>query len=165
LDYPKAGLVRALLGHFDTDNRRAEHALRVMAWAEEILKSEPGDREIVLAVALLHDVGIKEAEALHGTSSARLQEKYGPDIAGRLLEEIGFPQGKIEAVRKIVGKHHTRRGVDSPEFRILWDSDLLVNTADSHNMDREKFAAKIDDVFETETGRRLARREFGVARG
>jgi HD superfamily phosphodiesterase len=165
LDYCKARIVRALLAHFDTDDRRIEHALRVMAWAEEILKSEPGDREIVLAVALLHDVGITEAEARHGTSSARLQEKYGPDIAGRLLEDIGFPQEKIEAVRRIVAKHHTRHGIDSHEFRILWDSDLLVNTADSPNLDREKFAAKIDDLFETETGRELARREFGVVRG
>jgi HD superfamily phosphodiesterase len=165
LDYPKAKLVRALVAHFDTDDRRVEHALRVMAWAEEIMRSEQADREIVLAVALLHDVGITEAVARHGTSPGRLQEKYGRDIAAALLAGIGFPPEKIPAVREIVSKHHTRHGVDSPEFRILWDSDLLVNTADSPNLDRAKLAAKIDGLFETEAGRELAKREFGVVGG
>ena len=151
MEYLKARLARGLLAHFEGDDRRIEHALRVMAWAEKLLESEPGDREIVLAVALLHDVGIKEAEARHGTSSARLQEKYGPEIARRILESIGFPAKKVEAICEIVGKHHTKGGVDSPEFRILWDADLLVNTADSPGLDRAKIA---DGVFATEAGRK-----------
>lgn len=165
MDYLKAKLVRALLAHFDTDNRRIEHALRVMAWAEEILRCEPADREIVLAVALLHDVGITEAMKRHGVSSGRLQEKYGPDIAAEMLVAIGFPAEKIDAVRKIISKHHTRHGVDNAEFRVLWDSDLLVNTADTPSLDLRKLAPKIDGLFETEAGRRLAKREFGVVSG
>ena len=160
MDYVKAKLVRELVAHFEGDDGRVEHALRVLAWTEKLLESEPGDREIALAVALLHDVGIKEAEARHGTSSAALQEEYGPAIAKRMLEIIGFPSEKIEAACEIVGKHHQRGGVDSDNFRILWDSDLLVNTADSPNLEPAKMASKIDDIFATATGRELARKEF-----
>lgn len=160
MEYVKARLVRALLAHFEQDDRRVEHALRVMAWTEEILKSETADRDIALAAALLHDVGIKEAEARHGTSSARLQEKYGPDIARELLQHIDFPSDKTDAVCAIVGRHHTRRGVDSPEFRILWDADLLVNTADAGNIDRKKMAARVDSLFTTDRGRELAKKLF-----
>ena len=160
MQHMKAKLVRALLAHFSEDDRRVEHALRVMGWTEELLKSEQADREIVLAVALLHDVGIKEAEARQGTSSARLQEKYGPEVARRLLQDAGFPADKIDAVCAIVGKHHTRRGIDSPEFRVLWDADLLVNTMDADNIDRGKMAARLDTVFATDTGRALARELF-----
>ncbi|MDO8684498.1 MAG: HD domain-containing protein [Armatimonadota bacterium] len=164
MEYLKAKLIRALVDHFENDDRRIEHALRVLAWTEKLLESEPADREIAPAVAVLHDVGIKEAEAKHGTSSARLQEEYGPSIAKRILANIGFPGDKIEAVCAIVGKHHTKNGVDSPDFRILWDADLLVNTADSPQLDMEKMAGKIDNIFATETGRILARREFAKAR-
>ena len=62
---------------------------------------------------------------------------------------------------KIVGNHHTSGAVDSPEFRIIWDADALVNFAGA-------FASKSDEQIEailknhmvTEPGFRMACKLF-----
>lgn len=90
MEHLKTKLIKALIRHFGEDDRRIEHALSVTMWAERILEAEGGDREIVLAVGLLHDVGIKEAEERHGYNNGRLQEQYGPPIVRKIMEDIGL---------------------------------------------------------------------------
>lgn len=157
MQYLRVKLLKSLISHFGEDDRRIDHALRVTAWAEKIRETEPGDDEIVLAVGMLHDVGITEAEKRDGVSTGKLQEKYGPEIARGILNNIGFPPQKIEEVCAIVGKHHTPNGVDSPNFRILWDADMLVNIPeDMPDVKGEKLASIVEKSFRTGTGRTLA---------
>lgn len=47
---------------FGDDQARVDHARAVLAYADQILAVEHGDRLIVRAAAILHDVGIQEAE-------------------------------------------------------------------------------------------------------
>ncbi len=158
MEFLKAKLVKALIAHFGEDDRRIEHALDVTKWAERILEGEGGDRDVALAVGLLHDVGIKTAEGLHGHNTGKMQEEYGPPIVRRILEEIGLPENKIAEACAIVGKHHTPAGVPGPNFPILWDADLIVNLADEMPYaPREKLESVFERSFETETGKRLAR--------
>jgi hypothetical protein len=152
-------LIKALIAHFGEDDRRIEHALDVTKWAERILEAEGGDEDVVLAVGLLHDVGIKTAEELHGHNTGKMQEEYGPPIVRRILEEIGFPESKIAEACAIVAKHHTPEGVPGPNFPILWDADMIVNLADDMpNAPRDKLDSVIDKRFSTEAGKALARR-------
>jgi len=65
------------------------------------------DRDIIIAAALLHAVGIKPAEAAHGYNTGKLQEKYGPDEAEKILHAMAFPHEKISVVREIIGNHHS----------------------------------------------------------
>jgi len=65
---------------FGEDQKRIDHALSVLSFAEQILNDEPGDREVVVAAALLHDIGIHEAERKYGSSAGRYQEIEGPPI-------------------------------------------------------------------------------------
>lgn len=161
MEYLKTKLIKALIEHFGDDDCRIEHALRVTAWAEKILESEGGDRDVVLAVGLLHDVGIKEAEATHGSSSGKLQEKFGPPIVRRMLERIGLPQEIITEACDIVGKHHTPEGIPGPNFPILWDADMLVNLRRNlSEVPRSKMERIVEKSFKTSTGMKLARKEF-----
>ena len=161
VEYLKAKLIKALVNHFGEDDRRIEHALRVTAWAEMIAEAEGGDRNVVLAVGLLHDVGIKEAEQRHGSSSAKLQEQYGPAIVRRMLEEIGLPEQTLTECADIVGKHHTPHGVPGRNFAILWDADMLVNLRDEiSETGRERLESIIEKSFRTSTGKALAQREL-----
>ena len=161
MDYLKTKLLKALIEHFGDDDRRIEHALRVTAWAEKILETESGDRDIALIVGLLHDVGIKEAEASHNSSSGKLQEKFGPPIVHWMLEQIGLPQNIITEACDIVGKHHTSEGISSPNFSILWDADMLVNLRDDlGNAPPDKIEQIIEKSLKTSTGKFLARKEF-----
>ncbi len=158
MNFLKAQLVRALISHFGDDDRRIDHALAVTYWAERILEVEGGDREVVLAVGLLHDVGIKPAEAEHGYNNGKMQETYGPPIVREILAGIGFDASKTEEACAIVGAHHTPAGVPGPNFPILWDADMIVNLGDElADAPRQKLESIIEKSFKTETGRALAR--------
>lgn len=121
-------LARRMKEYFGDDERRIRHALRVTEYAESILQYEPGaDRDVVLAAALLHDIGIHEAERKHGSSASRYQELEGPPIAKELLLEEGLPEGAIEEVCQIIAYHHTPGVVNTINFKVVFDADLVVN--------------------------------------
>lgn len=128
MDYLRARLVRALVQYFGGDDRRIEHALRVLHHSERLAEQRPGcDADIVMACALFHDVGIKVSEARHGYNNGKTQEEYGPPVAADLLQSVGFPPEKIEVVTNIIGNHHSRSRYDYPELALLKDADLIVN--------------------------------------
>jgi len=157
MPYIRSQLTKSLISHFGDDDRRIDHALTVTYWAERIMEVEGGDRDIVLAIGLLHDVGIKEAERLHGYNNGKMQEQYGPPIARKILDEMGFPSEKIDEVCAIIGAHHTPEGVPGPNFPILWDADMIVNLSDEMpNAPREKLESVIARSFRTSAGRELA---------
>ena len=124
-------LVRALVEYFGPDDRRIEHALQVLHHAEILIADHPAcDQEIMIACALLHDVGIKVSEAKHGYNNGRTQEKYGPAVAETLLTAIGFPREKIEVVKNIIGNHHSPARYEYPELTVLKAADQIVNRDD-----------------------------------
>ena len=128
MKYPRARIIRAMVAYFGADDRRIEHALRVLYHAEQIMAKHPAcDAQVVVASALLHDVGIKVSEEKLGYNDGRTQEEYGPPVAGQILRDIGFPAPKIEKVMQIVGNHHSRSRYDYPELEVVKEADLIVN--------------------------------------
>ena len=64
---------------FGRDEKRINHALAVLKYAEQILTTEPkASGLIVRAGAILHDIGIKRAEEKYNSSTAKYQELEGP---------------------------------------------------------------------------------------
>ena len=150
-------LILAMKATFGTDQRRIDHALHVLEHAETILAAQPADPLTVKAAAILHDIGIQEAERKHGSSGPRFQEMEGPPIARAILEKLGVDQSRIDHVCRIVGSHHSAKDIDTPEFRIVWDADWLVNIPEEHaGTSREKLAKLCARVFKTPKGRTLA---------
>jgi putative nucleotidyltransferase with HDIG domain len=128
MDYPRARVVRVLVEYFGEDSRRIEHALRVLHHADRIAEARPEcDMDIVVAAALLHDVGIKVSEEKHGYNNGKTQEQYGPAVAEELLAGIGFPPEKIQIVSDIIGNHHSPSRHEYPELAVLKEADLIVN--------------------------------------
>ena len=128
MNYLRARIVKLLIEFFGDDDRRIEHACEFCttpteSWPSMVLC----DPEIVIASALLHDVGIKVSEAKLGYNNGRTQEEYGPPAAEALLRSINFPPEKIEVVKKIVGNHHSPSRYDYPELEVLKQADLIVN--------------------------------------
>jgi len=149
------GLIDAMKDVFGDDGRRIRHALRVLGYAERILAAEPADPLVVKAAAVLHDIGIREAEAKHGSSGARFQELEGPPIARGILERRGVVAERIDHICRIIAEHHSARTIDTPEFRILWDADHLVNLFDEAS-GPPPGGATVERVFRTATGRTIA---------
>lgn len=128
MEYVKGRIVASLAQCFGNDFRRINHALEVLKYAENIMeKGEKCDYEVLIACALLHDVGIKRSEELHGYNNGKTQEEYGPPVAGALLNDMGFPPEKIEKVCLIIGNHHSPSRYDYAELKILKEADRIVN--------------------------------------
>lgn len=125
-------LTAELVRHFEGDHRRIQHAVRVLHHSLSLL-DERGDcdEDIVIAAALLHDVGIKPAEAVHGRNDGPLQEQYGPPVADTILRRINFPEAKRQTVLDIIGNHHSPARFDYPELALLKDADRIVNKAEA----------------------------------
>lgn len=156
----KDRLIAEMKQYFGKDEQRISHALRVTRFAEEILLEEKGDKDVVVAAAVLHDIGIHEAERKYGSSAGHYQEIEGPPIARKILKRQGLGESFVEEVCRIIANHHSPGKVNTSNFRIVYDADWIVNLNDEHgHKDPEKLSRIIDKVFLTPAGKRIARRE------
>jgi HD superfamily phosphohydrolase YqeK len=154
-------LISQMNNVFDNDQKRIEHALAVLDYAEQIQNAEGGDPLIVRAAAILHDIGIHEAENKYGSAAGKYQEIEGPPIAGEILIKEDISAEAIEHICKIIANHHSDKEIDTIEFRIVWDADQIVNLrADSSGVSNEKLQEIIDKRFKTDEGRRIAAELF-----
>ena len=73
------------------------------------------------------------------------------------MEEIGLDEPTIEHVCRIVGSHHSGKDIDTPEFRIVWDADWLVNLPEElTSEDRKPPADTVERIFRTGSGKKKA---------
>jgi HD superfamily phosphodiesterase len=159
----KDRVIAAMKGVFGTDERRIKHALAVLGYAEDLLEKEPGDELTVVAAAILHDIGIHEAERKYNSCAGNYQEIEGPPIARPILEQLGFDAARTDHICRIISLHHHASGLDTPEFRILWDADWLVNIPDEYRgWEPDRLRPIIEKVFRTAAGRKLAETLFLV---
>jgi HD superfamily phosphodiesterase len=128
MPYIKGKIIKLLTDFFENDYRRIQHAVDVLHYAENIMqKADEYDRDVVIAAALLHDVGIKPSETELGYNNGKTQEQYGPPVVRELLTRIGFPPDKLQKVVDIVGNHHSPSRFDYSELAILKEADRIVN--------------------------------------
>ena len=132
---------------------RIQHFLKVHSFAKTIAVSEHLDEKtlfITEAAAIVHDIGIRLC-----------LEKYGPALAEQMLSELGFEKDVIERVSFLVGHHHTYTGIDGLDYQILVEADFLVNLFEG-NTDTAHIRATYDNIFRTETGKKICREMFGL---
>jgi HD superfamily phosphodiesterase len=154
-------ILKEMESYFGEDVKRIAHACKVLEYSDKIIKDEPGDKEIVEAAAILHDIGIREAERKHGSTAGKFQQIEGPPIAKHILKKIGFPEKKLKEVLDIIAHHHTPGVINTQNFKILYDSDWLVNLEDEHDLsDRDKLWSLIEKIFLTPAGKATARKLY-----
>jgi HD superfamily phosphodiesterase len=128
MEYCKGRITKLLIDYFGNDFRRITHALEVLKHAEKIMENtEDCDYEVLVASALLHDIGIKRSEEAVGYNNGKTQEEYGPPIAEKLLESINFSPEKTRKVCEIIGNHHSPSRYYYVELKVLKKADRIVN--------------------------------------
>lgn len=141
-----------------------DHTLHVLNHAETIMNEEnvsDTEREITTFAALLHDIGVIEAQRKYDSMEGPYQEKEGAIIARQILEKLGCRPDFTNRVSYIVGHHHTASKIDGLDFQILWDADLLENLkANAILNDDKKLSAFIQENFQTTAGKSLAYQHF-----
>lgn len=155
-------IIEKMKAYFGQDLLRTGHALAVLRYAEQILAENPDASGLVVrAAAILHDIGIHEAERKHGSSAAKYQELEGPPIAREILDGLEVAPTIIDHVCRIVANHHSAKDIDTPEFRIIWDADRLVNMPEQLEAgDKTPIPELIDRTFKTDRGKRIAETLF-----
>lgn len=140
-----------------------DHTMKVLKNAEDIMKGEniqEEEKELIRIVAILHDIGAVEAQKKYGSIDGVYQEKEGPAVARKILENVGYNKN-IDRICFIIGNHHTPSKIDGIDFQIQWEADLLENMT---VMDKEKQQQEIrkciEENFKTKTGKEIAYNRF-----
>jgi len=159
--------------YFGDDFRRIGHAMKVARHVGDIgrMLTETGEDEgynpaVASICGYLHDIGIKEAERKFNSSAPRYQHQEGPPVAREILERLEANPGLIDEVCEIISHHHTPKGDDSINFRVLYDADLIVNIDESREEGHwpdEKIARAVRESFLTRAGAKVAERHFSVS--
>ncbi|MDD5674089.1 MAG: HD domain-containing protein [Chitinivibrionales bacterium] len=153
----KQMLLAELEKYFGADAKRIAHAKAVLCFAEGLLKRGTADWHIVVPAALLHDVGIKVAEAKYGSAAGKYQEIEGPPIVRKILLKAGLPHENIEEICGIVAHHHSPGENETENFRTLFDADNLVNIEEIiKGQAAEQCRQLIEKTFLTAAGKEMA---------
>ncbi|HKL01361.1 MAG TPA: HD domain-containing protein [Desulfotignum sp.] len=146
--------------YFGRDFTRIGHAGRVARYAEKIGKNEKANLAVVLCAAYLHDIGIKNAEAKHGSSQAKYQHIEGPPVAKEILENLGAKEELVKEVCDIIAHHHHPGPDETINFKVVYDADMLANMVEcqgKEQIDSDTLSKKIFRIYMTDAGRELAR--------
>jgi len=154
-------LIKEIEDYFDCDEKRINHAKKVLSFAEALLKKEKADRSIVIPASILHDVGIKISEEKYKSCAGHYQEKEGHPIARNILLKTDLSRENIDEICEIVAHHHSPGIIDTQNFKVLYDADCLVNLKDEvHFQDKKEIRKTIKKIFLTNTGRELAEKLY-----
>jgi HD superfamily phosphodiesterase len=146
-----------MISYLGSDARRINHALKVYGFAVNISGMEgvlEKDNLVISLAAVLHDIGIHEAERKYNSSSGKYQELEGPPIAKGILKNIGVPNDIINRVCFLIGNHHSYQNIDGLDFQILIEVDFLVNIFED-NMSKDSILSIRDKYFKTGNGIKL----------
>ncbi len=82
----KYKLIQKMKDVFGDDQKRINHALAVLKYAEQIHAVEGGDETVVTAAAILHDIGIHQAELKYGSTGRKIPGNRRPANRGENFE-------------------------------------------------------------------------------
>ncbi|MCE5285614.1 MAG: HD domain-containing protein [Pelosinus sp.] len=156
--------IAELKQYFGVDQRRINHALKVLKAAEAIMAGEDiidARSRIITIAAILHDIGIKNAEAKYHSSAGTYQELEGPPVAREIMLRRSESTEVVERVTYIVGGHHTPSKNDGLDFQVIWEADWFVNIEeDGLFHDKNKVQQIIAKNFATMTGKQMAQNQY-----
>lgn len=150
--------------YFDGDVKRIQHFIKVYTFATLIGRLEKlseNELYILEAAAIVHDIGIKNAEKKYGSCEGKLQEKEGPPVARKLLTELQFNESDVDRICFLVGNHHTYKNIDGLDFQILAEADLIVNFCEEGTA-ASGIKNALENIFKTKTGMELCRSIFTI---
>lgn len=154
----------AMIKLYRGDAKRIQHFCKVHSYAKLIAETEDMDKKdlfILEAAAFTHDIGIHVCEEKYGNCNGKLQEKEGPAIAKKLLQELGFAEDISERVQYLIAHHHTYDKIDGMDYQILVEADFLVNIMED-NLSKEAASHAYHTIFKTECGKQICRDMFGL---
>ncbi len=97
-----------------------DHIERMTSWCQKLGPEAGADMEVLVAGALLHDVGVVIDRKRHFA--------VGRNRATEILKKVGFPEDKIDAALHVLEAHSRYGGAPAPsttEAEVGQDADAL----------------------------------------
>ena len=154
------------------------HTYIVYQYANLLIDTEGGSREIIIPACILHDVGwstVPEDQQLKAFGphiqdfeARRKHEVEGASIATRILSQAGYNGSLVEKIVEIIDGHDTTPEARSLEDAVTKDSDKLFRlSACGYRIDCGRFGLDTQEYwpnllkrsrnwFLTPTGKELA---------
>jgi len=143
------------------------HILRNLATAIKVGEAEKADMKIVLASALLHDIGrlYPQLEKNHHAAGGMVASKY--------LGNAGFADEEIKAITHCV-RAHGPRGLEEPktlEAKVIYDVEVLscsvgyVGVARVFDYFMREEGANVKEMMSVPSGRKGPRKDFYTKTG
>ena len=145
----------AMIRYFGSDAKRINHAIKVHGFATNIAALEQlseKEQHIVSLAAILHDIGIHEAEKKYNSNGGNYQEIEGPPLARMILTKHKFADDVIDRVCFIISKHHTYSEIDGKDFQILIEADFIVNAFED-GLSKHAVETCMKKHFKTDAGK------------
>jgi len=147
----------AMKEHLGGDTERIENALKVGRFAEDILEKEEGNPKVVIAAAILYDIGVHEVGEKSKRAKESNQEKDSLPIVRGILDRSGSKDEVIEEVCQIIESHHRPEKIDNLNGKIVYDAVRLVNLKGKYDIDDKEGLKKIiNEDFFTTAGKKMA---------
>ena len=154
-------MISAIMGdmirYFQGDVKRINHALKVYCFASLISQESDTDKrkhQIICIAALLHDIGIKEAERKYHSSSGKHQEREGPPVAREIMASYNLDEEELTRICFIIGNHHSYSKIDDIDLQILVEADFIVNIFED-SQSKEYVLNVREKIFKTKSGIQL----------
>ncbi|ERT56926.1 MULTISPECIES: HD domain-containing protein [Megasphaera] len=157
-------LLKKVIAYDRGDARRIQHLLKVYAYADLLASLEGIDgrtKEILNTAAILHDIGIHQAEKQYGSAAGKFQEKTGPVEARKILTSLTDDAALIDRVCFLIGHHHTYTGVNGIDWQLLLEADFLVNAYED-GLTATGIMAAAERFFKSKSGLALLQDTFAI---
>ena len=157
-----SNLYNSILGDareiFVDNPQQISHILNKLKYADQIQLVEGGDPLVVKASVILYDVGIYKAKSESQSAVGQLQEIEGIIAVREILAKHGVESEIVENICRIIISYHNSNSIDTIEFRIFRDVELLEDIDKQfRDSDGQKVKEFIDCTFKTNKGRELAK--------
>jgi HD superfamily phosphodiesterase len=120
----------------------------------------PEEEQFILeTAAIVHDIGIKASIEKYGDDIGKHQEELGPDIARKMLSDLGYEEKIVERVCYLVGHHHTYQDIDGLDYQILVEADFLVNLFENRS-EKSSILETYNHIFKTKAGKSICKEMF-----
>lgn len=153
--HPIGTIITQMIHYEHGEPARVHHFLKVHAFAQVIGQYEGLDelqQETLEIASILHDIGIRESLRKYGSSEGIYQEKEGPPLARKMLEQLDYDEDFINRVCYLIAHHHNWETIDGPDHQILVEADFLVNALDS-TLSNDVLQKVRKELFRTEKGK------------
>lgn len=150
-------VIKRMIKYNGNDVRRINHALKVLSYASYIAVEENVESnilEIIKYAAVLHDIGIHQAEIKYKSASGKYQEIEGPAVAESLIKDLDIAEEIKKRVYYLIGNHHSYQNIDNIDFQILVEADFIVNIFED-NTGINEINAVYRKIFRTSSGKSL----------